>query len=80
MAAPSTAGGPSRGPSPRVTLVKVFSATTAKARAVMGDQIAAWLADHPSVTVLDTVVTASSDHAFHCLSIVLLCAAPLAAG
>ncbi len=69
-----------RGPSGPVTLVKVFSATTANARAVMGDRIAAWLAGHPSVTVLDTVVTASSDRAFHCLSIVLLCAGPALAG
>jgi hypothetical protein len=59
-----------------MTLVKVFSATTARARALMGDQIAAWLAAHPSVTVLDTIVTTSSDRCFHCLSIVLLCAAP----
>jgi hypothetical protein len=57
----------------RITLVKVFSATTTKARTVIGDQITAWLASSPSVRVLEAVVTASSDRAFHCLSIVLLC-------
>ena len=57
----------------RVTLVKVFSATTARARTALGDQITAWLADNPSVRVLEAVVNASSDREFHCLSIVLLC-------
>jgi 1,2-phenylacetyl-CoA epoxidase catalytic subunit len=65
--------GSSLAPPRRITLVKVFSATTARARAVMGEQITAWLARHPSLEVVDTVLTASSDRAFHCLSIVLLC-------
>jgi hypothetical protein len=60
-------------PSRKITLVKVFSATTARARTFLGDQVMAWLASNPSVTVLEAVVTASSDRAFHCLSIVLLC-------
>lgn len=58
----------------RITSVKVFSATTARARALLGDQITAWLADNPAVRVVEAVVNASSDRAFHCLSIVLLCA------
>jgi len=33
----------------------------------------AWLAAHPAVRVLKTVVTLSSDQKFHCFSIVLLC-------
>jgi hypothetical protein len=57
----------------RVNLVKVFSATTAKARSALGDQITGWVADNPSVRVLEAVVNASSDREFHCLSIVLLC-------
>ena len=66
-------GDPSGPSSRRITLVKVFSATTARARATMGDQITRWLACYPSLTVAEAVVTASSDSAFHCLSIVLLC-------
>jgi hypothetical protein len=56
-----------------MTLVKVFSATTAHARTILGDRATVWLANNPSVRVLQAVVTASSDRAFHCLSIVLLC-------
>ena len=40
---------------------------------VMGEEVTAWLSDNPSVQVIEAVVTASSDSAFHCLSIVLLC-------
>ena len=40
---------------------------------MLGDQVTGWLADHPSVRVIEAVVTASSDRQFHCLSIVLLC-------
>ncbi|HVV52556.1 MAG TPA: hypothetical protein VHO06_23010 [Polyangia bacterium] len=58
----------------RITLVKVFTSTTTKGRGVLGDQITGWLAANPAVTVLEAVVTASSDRTFHCLSIVLLCA------
>jgi hypothetical protein len=76
MRSPPSSPAPSR----RITLVKVFSATTARARAMMGDQITLWLARHPSLAVVETVVTASSDRAFHCLSIVLLCDAGGAAG
>jgi hypothetical protein len=57
----------------RINLVKVFSATTARVRAVLGDQIMAWLADNPAVRVIEAVVNASSDREYHCLSIVLLC-------
>jgi hypothetical protein len=57
----------------RINLVKVFAATTAKARAALGDQITAWLADNPAVRVIEAVVNASSDREYHCLSIVLLC-------
>ncbi len=68
-----TTTGPAAAPSRRITLIKVFSATTARARAMLGEQITVWLACNPSVEVVETVVTASSDRAFHCLSFVLLC-------
>ena len=51
--------------------VKVFSATMAPDRDHLGDKISAWLRDHPRVKVVDTIVTQSSDAAFHCLAITL---------
>lgn len=51
--------------------VKVFSATMAQERDQLGEKVSAWLADHPTVKVIDTVVTQSSDEAFHCLAITL---------
>jgi hypothetical protein len=57
----------------RITVVKVFTSTTARARGIMGELVTAWLASHPGVRVIEAVVTASSDRQFHCLSIVLLC-------
>jgi folate-dependent tRNA-U54 methylase TrmFO/GidA len=53
------------------TGVKVFSATMAVDRARLGEQVTAWLADHPSVNIVDVAVTQSSDEAFHCLAITL---------
>lgn len=51
--------------------VKVFSATMAPERDGLGDKITAWLRDHPNCEVVDTIVTQSSDEAFHCLAITL---------
>lgn len=51
--------------------VKVFSATKAKEREDLGDQITQWLGDHPEIVVKDTVVQQSSDNEFHCLTIVV---------
>lgn len=53
------------------TGVKVFSATMAQDRDQLGERIGRWLAAHPSVRVVDKVVSQSSDEAFHCLSITL---------
>jgi len=49
--------------------VKVFSATKAKERELLGERLTEWLDTHPDVKVVDTVVTQSSDHEFHCLTI-----------
>jgi hypothetical protein len=49
--------------------VKVFSATMAPERDNLGDKVTAWLRAHPHVRVTDTIVTQSSDAAFHCLAI-----------
>jgi hypothetical protein len=57
----------------KLNLVKVFSATKARDREFLGDALTAWLAANPDVRVLKTVVSLSSDSAFHCLSIVMFC-------
>jgi len=49
--------------------VKVFSATMAPERDNLGDKLTNWLRAHPNVQVTDTIVTQSSDAAFHCLAI-----------
>jgi hypothetical protein len=51
--------------------VKVFSATKAKDREVLGDRITAWIRENPASQVVDKIVSLSSDREFHCLSIVL---------
>ncbi|MFO0576619.1 MAG: hypothetical protein U1A78_21645 [Polyangia bacterium] len=51
--------------------VKIFSATMAQERDQLGEKVSQWLADHPQLRVVDTIVTQSSDEAFHCLAITL---------
>jgi hypothetical protein len=51
--------------------VKVFSATMAQERDRLGERITDWLREHPGFEIVDTVVTQSSDEAFHCLVITL---------
>lgn len=51
--------------------LKVFSATKAKDREVLGDVITQWIAAHPKVEIVDKIVTQSSDREFHCLAITL---------
>ena len=57
--------------------VKVFSATMAPERDNLGEKITVWLKDHPNVEVVDTIVTQSSDAAFHCVAITVFYAEPL---
>jgi hypothetical protein len=57
----------------RFDSVKVFSATMQGDREAMGDRITSWLAANPSVQVVDVSVRQSSDHSFHCLTIILFC-------
>jgi hypothetical protein len=59
--------------------VKVFSATMAKARDALGEQVTAWLSSVPHREVVDTVVTQSSDEAFHCIAITIFYRDPLPA-
>ncbi len=51
--------------------VKIFSATMAQDRDRLGDRITEWLRSNPQAEVVDTIVTQSSDEAFHCLAITL---------
>ena len=58
--------------------VKIFSATMAQERDRLGDRITEWMREHQSCEIVDTVVTQSSDEAFHCLVITLFYNEPLA--
>ncbi len=49
--------------------VKVFSATMAQDRDQLGEKVTAWLRANPQNKIVDTVVTQSSDEAFHCVAI-----------
>jgi len=51
--------------------IKVFSATKARDREMLGEVITDWLRGHPTFDVFDKIVTQSSDHAFHCIAITL---------
>lgn len=55
----------------RFNTVKVFSATKAKDRELLGARVSAWIEANPGVEITNTVVTQSSDRAFHCLAITL---------
>lgn len=54
-----------------VTGVKVFSATKAKERELLGEIITDWIRSNPNYEVVDKIVTQSSDSEFHCLTITL---------
>ncbi len=49
--------------------VKIFSATMAQERENLGEKVTLWIHNHPTCQVVDTIVTQSSDEAFHCLAI-----------
>lgn len=51
--------------------LKVFSATKARDRDLLGEMITDWIRSHPALEIVDKVVSQSSDSEFHCLSIVI---------
>ena len=51
--------------------VKIFSATMAQEREGLGEKVTEWIRTHPESEIVDTVVTQSSDEAFHCIAITL---------
>ena len=53
------------------TGVKVFSATKAKEREDLGEQVTRWLRANQDLEVVDRHVMQSSDNEFHCLTVVI---------
>jgi hypothetical protein len=53
------------------TGVKVFSATKAREREELGENVTRWIRSVPGLNVTDKIVTQSSDREFHCLTITL---------
>jgi hypothetical protein len=53
------------------TGVKVFSATKAKERDDLGEQVTRWLRANADLEIVDRTVVQSSDNEFHCLTVVL---------
>ena len=54
-----------------VSGVKVFSATKAKEREGLGEQVTKWIRANPDSEIIEKIVTQSSDSEFHCLTITL---------
>jgi hypothetical protein len=63
--------GSGQGSGVHFTGVRVFSATKAKEREELGENVTRWLRSNADLEVVDRVVTQSSDDEFHCLTIVL---------
>jgi hypothetical protein len=53
------------------TGVKVFSATKAKERDDLGEQVTRWLRANGDLEIVDRTVMQSSDNEFHCLTVVI---------
>jgi len=53
------------------TGVKVFSATKAKEREEIGENVTRWLKSNADLEVVDKEVRQSSDNEFHCYTLVL---------
>ena len=53
------------------TGVKVFSATKAKERDDLGEQVTRWLRANADLEIVDRNIMQSSDNEFHCLTVVL---------
>lgn len=49
--------------------LKVFSATKARERELLGETVTDWIRTNSHVEVFDKIVTQSSDAGFHCLTI-----------
>lgn len=58
--------------SSRLSGMKLFSATKARDREVLGETVTAWISANPQLEILETIIRQSSDNEFHCVSITLL--------
>lgn len=56
--------------------VKVFSATMGRTRDALSERLTQWKGRHPDYEIVDTVVTQSSDDAYHCLTITVFYNSP----
>ncbi|MBU1218714.1 hypothetical protein KKF34_12595 [Myxococcota bacterium] len=54
------------------TGVKVFTATKAKERDELGENITRWLRSNPEIQIIDKKVTQSSDNDYHCLTVTVI--------
>ena len=61
-----------------VSGVKVFSATKARERGRLGEEVTNWFTAHQDAEIVDKIVTQSSDSEFHCLTITLFYKMPQA--
>jgi len=52
--------------------VKVFTATKAKERDLLGNQITQWLKESGGVEILSKQTTQSSDNEYHCLTVTIV--------
>jgi hypothetical protein len=52
-------------------IVKVFSATMAKNREALGEDVTDWLREHPEVIITEIRTLQSSDQAYHCLTFIV---------
>ncbi len=53
------------------TGVKVFSATKARDREELGENVTRWVRANADLEIVDRIVMQSSDNEFHCLTVVL---------
>lgn len=53
------------------TGVKVFSATKAKEREELGENVTRWIKSNSDLEIIDRVVRQSSDNEFHCFSLII---------
>ncbi len=51
--------------------VKVFSATMARFRDMLGETVTDWIRANPKKEIVDKTVTQSSDSEYHCITITL---------
>ena len=51
--------------------MKVFSATMARQRDELGDEVTRWIKKHAQYEIVDKVVTQSSDAEYHCYTVTL---------